>query len=290
MKRLNIYAALGICMLILTACGGNAKKGSEPTIDEDTTIEQASVTHESADEDSNTVALEESKIDDFEYMELEDGAMAITVYFGDAEIVNIPEEINGAKVTSISGIAGKDNVIKVTIPDSVKVIERQAFAGAENLKEVVMGNNVEIISNCAFDHANKLEIINIPDSVTEIGEQAFTSAGIKSFTIPSGVSEIKRGTFALSDIESITIPSNVKVIGERAFEDCKKLSSVTIEEGVETIEKQAFDGDDSLKEIVLPASLTNIDGRLCKGVKIIAPAGSYAESYANECGYDFEAR
>ncbi len=271
---MTLLLAIGI-----TACGeAKAESSGENAI-----IEEQVVQSEESD------SLEESKVEDFEYIFLDDGTVGIRAYKGSAAIINIPEEIEGSKVTSIDGISG-DSIVKIVIPDSVTTIEQAACWANDNLEEVVMGENVTKIGAKAFDLDDNLQIINLPDSVTEIGEAAFSTTAIKEINVPKSLTDMSQGIFSLSSLERVTVPGNVKTIGICAFEDCKDLQEVIIEEGVEMIDEAAFKGDDALARIEIPASITEINCKIPEGCTIVAPAGSYAETFANENGYTFEAR
>lgn len=67
-----------------------------------------------------------------------------------------------------------------------------------------------------------------------------------------------------------------------------------IPEGVKKLENAVFYECFSLKELTLPASLTEISGRIIDETwkdKLVlhAPAGSFAEQYAEEHGIPFQA-
>lgn len=56
----------------------------------------------------------------------------------------------------------------------------------------------------------------------------------------------------------IVIPDSVKIIGEKAFYNCTRLTKITIPSSVEKIEADAFMGCDRLKSITLPESIKEI--------------------------------
>ncbi|MCR5342266.1 MAG: leucine-rich repeat domain-containing protein [Butyrivibrio sp.] len=286
MKKKIAIMILGSLLITTAACGSKKENVSGDGSDnaETVTNEEAAAPQEEGSEE-----LEESKLEDFEYIFQDDGTVAIRAYNGSAAIVNIPEEIDGAKVTSIDGISG-DSIVKIVIPDSVTTIEQAACWSNDNLEEVVMGENVTTIGAKAFDLDSALKIINIPDSVTEIGEAAFSCTAIKEVNVPKSLTDMSQGVFSLSSLERVTVPGNVKTIGICAFEDCKDLKEVVIEEGVEMIDEAAFKGNESLARIEIPASVTQMNCKIPEGCTIVAPAGSYAETFANENGCNFEAK
>ena len=90
---------------------------------------------------------------------------------------------------------------------------------------------------------------------------------LSEITIPStyngrAVTEI--GVFCPEDVgestrlKKINIPDSIITIGERAFEDCWKLTSVVIPDSVTTIGKGAFEWCESLTSVVIGGSVTTI--------------------------------
>ena len=88
------------------------------------------------------------------------------------------------------------------------------------------------------------------------------------------------------------IPEGIRSIGEMAFQGSSGLTELTVPEGVTEIGMSAFSGCADLHVITLPASLEEIGNYAfehSRGLLIKAPAGSWAEQYARENGYRFEA-
>ena len=285
MKNIKVAALMAACMLAMTACGNSAKSTSSDISDVNSDSNEEIVKQDDIESSSDEVQPE-----DFEYCVLEDGTIGITGYNGDAAVLEIPETIDNYTVTSVSGISSNDGLTKVVIPDTVTVIEENAFYSDVNLEEVVLGNNVSTIGEDAFDQDIKLSKINMPDSITEIGENAFCMTAFTYITIPRQVSVLNPYTFSLSQIEKITIPGTIKSIDQGVFEGCTELKEVIIEDGVETIGDGVFDDCENLQTIEIPASVTTIESYYLGNCTIVAPLGSYAESFAQDNGIDFQAQ
>ena len=77
---------------------------------------------------------------DYMYKVLPDGTAEITDYTGDESVINIPETIDGYKVTSIGDEAFYRyiSLTTITIPNSVTSIGRNAF---QNCQKTNHGNN-----------------------------------------------------------------------------------------------------------------------------------------------------
>lgn len=80
---------------------------------------------------------------DFNYDENDDGTIIITEYYGDAETLEIPSEIDGKLVTGIG----------------YNYYNGYAFGNCKSLKNVIIPNSVTSIGQYAFKNAKS--IINV---------------------------------------------------------------------------------------------------------------------------------
>ena len=159
--------------------------------------------------------------------------------------------------------AGKEGAT-YTVPDSVKVIERNAFHGNKNFKEIILPEGLEKIRAAAF-YGCHIRNLTIPDSVTEIeGTETFMACGsLESVVLSKNLTEIPDSAFyGCTSLKEVVIPDKVMKIDHAAFGGCSLLSSVTIPESVETIADSAFSRSSS--------------------VTIYGVAGSYAETFAKQ--------
>ena len=170
----------------------------------------------------NTIALEETKSLELEYLETP------------ADFETVIE--NGGFVvddTNVSGIAAKiiDSIAgayKLVIDDSVTNIGPEAFWNCTILTSISLPNSIKTISENAFEGCTGLTNITIPGSVTSIGEYAFYGCtNLTSITIPGSVTSIGRFAFSgCTNLTSITIPGSVTSIGEYAFSGCTNLTTI----------------------------------------------------------------
>lgn len=79
-------------------------------------------------------------------------------YFGDDDLVVIPEEIEGLPVLSISTAAFSGDLTRVVIPRTVQNISSGAFVLCEDLKEVVFFDSVATVYNDSF-HKNVSTVV-----------------------------------------------------------------------------------------------------------------------------------
>lgn len=146
---------------------------------------------------------------DEETLFLVDDRGTIKHYNGNASNVNIPNEINGIKITSIG--------------DSV-------FRNCKCLTSISIPNGVTSIGNYTFDGCNALTNMSIPNSVTSIGDYAFNGcSALTSISIPNNVASIGNRAFGeCSSLTSVAIPRKLKNIGEGAFYYCSGLTRIEV--------------------------------------------------------------
>lgn len=183
------------------------------------------------------------------------------------------------------------------VPNTVKTIDANAFISCKNLQTIVIADSVEKIGDSAFD-GSKLKTINLGGGITNISNKPFYGAwnltninvitendkyesenGIlfnkgktilikyppaiingEVYEIPNTVVEIGPQSFYRSQIKNVIIPSSVKKIGSESFFQCYNLEEVNLPEGLERIEWRALCGCHKIKTIVVPSSVTFIDG------------------------------
>lgn len=220
----------------------------------------------------------------FVYTANGDGTCTITG-FNDfrAELVNVPSEINGLKVSAIGNGAfqTKNNLQTVRIPETVTSIGSMAFYGCKNLTSVVMGDNVKSIGAKAFNSCTALTEVNLKNTEL-LGEYAFYGCtslqkifmgtalkviGKNAFNKCAALTEIKMSdtllyiddyAFAGVGVSTLKFPDTLGYIGNSSFKGCSALSSVTFGTGELKIASYAFENCVSLTEITIPDNVIEI--------------------------------
>ena len=219
-------------------------------------------------------------------------------YSGD---IVIPESVNyNGKtfiVTSIADFAFYDchNLISLTIPGSVTLINKKSFNGCNNLKILTLLDGVEELffaggintfnqsplekiylgrdvtyASSPFKGKKKLKDITFGETVTTIYESLFESCtALRSLTIPSNITEIKDNAFSKStEIEEIIIcnSDNPLYLGENAFgRNNSKLKSLYIGRnlnytlGVYGNSARPFYGAQILEEVRISDNVTELN-------------------------------
>lgn len=149
------------------------------------------------------------------------GTLEYVIYGDTVEIVglvdddfsgtlDIPEMIDGKKVTSIGSEAFEESGVEVVyLPDTVENIYSYAFFGCENLREVYMGDNVTYMGTNVFDYCKNLEYVKLSEQLTYIDNYSFMHC---------------------TSLEMIKIPADVTYISEDAFYGCENLREVYFED------------------------------------------------------------
>ena len=150
---------------------------------------------------------------------VEDGAIyskdkTILVAFPTAKgNITIPDSIS--KI--IGGAFGGTFIENITLPSTIKIIERDIFRDCHNLKTVEILGEIPTIPLQAFDNCENLESITIPASVTEIGGGAFYNCTSLTSITYSGTEEmwneilIEEGNEVLDNV-NITYKNEVEEI------------------------------------------------------------------------------
>jgi len=252
--------------------------------------------------------IEENASNGLSFLEMDNECYLIGIgQCSDTDIL-IPSLNNGKPVTRIyeNAFLGNNKIVSITIPDSVKAIEKmafmecsklisvnigngvtsigqQAFDTCKKLKTVVIGKKVERIDSWAFENCEALVNITLPDSLTKIGEAAFASCkALKTINIPDRVFYISDATFDhCTSLESITIGKSISSIGTNAFLNCKVLSEVhytgTIENwcaiefpenyGPFVANASLYMNGKMVTELIIPEGVTHINSYAFKSCK-----------------------
>lgn len=166
------------------------------------------------------------------------------------------------KVTALDEYAFNysEELISVTIPNTVTYIGNNAFYFCRKLTSVTIPNSVVTIDSYAFSICSSLKSLTIPNSVTTIGAWAFESCKqLTSVIIPNSVTSLGNHAFTnCTGLTSVTISNTVTILNH-TFVDCTGLTSVTIPNSVTSM-NGTFRGCTGLTSVVIPNSVTSMDG------------------------------
>lgn len=237
--------------------------------------------------DPETVEMEWTD-DDYCYYALGDGPAKILSWYGNEARVVVPAAFNGHALETIAdyafyyGPGDSDYDLKsVVLPEGLKAIGADAFACRYGLRSVEIPEGLESLGDGAFSSCIALESIQLPDSLTHVGANPFAGCDALQRI------EISRQhpCFEVAD-GALYGKADHRLIGLLPQTDGEAIFRVR--EGTEIIGRYAFDIGHDFDEIALPASVTCFEeDALPMLARLVVPAGSYAEQYCIDMGYEY---
>ena len=226
------------------------------------------------------------------------------------ESVELPKYLE-----EIGGNAFKEckNLETVWFGENTKVVKASAFEECIKLKNVYLNEGITVIGGSAFEATEQLETIVIPSSVERIGCWAFENSGLKGVTFQGEKvcieerafrntpwQEKQEGFLICGDNvlvcyngteEVVQVPHGVKYISA-SFEKAEEFKEVYLPDTViEIIDVSCLWRRRG--RVYIPSSVEKISGDLysmfdLSSVTIVTTAGSYAEEFAKENGFNLE--
>ena len=159
-------------------------------------------------------------------------------------LIQVVEKVDEVKIPSdieIIGVSALEdsNISSITIPSTVKEIEKGAFSFCKRLLQANINSNLEILKSSIFFNCENLSEVKLPQSLLHIEDTVFH--GCKSLArieLPESLISIGRGAFGFCDsLDRIVIPQNIKKLGVNGsscyndngvFYYCKSLNTVTL--------------------------------------------------------------
>ncbi len=154
----------------------------------------------------------------------------------------------------------------ITVSDGIEAIGAYAFANNEDVVKITLPSSVKSIGDHAFDGCDKLNKLNIPEGITEIGAYAcYECSSLAEIKLPESLKTIGEHAFDYCiSVKKVTIPDSVVQIGDGAFMRCKSLSEIMLPSSLERYGYQVFTGCTMLKDFKLSPGNTNY--RIADGI------------------------
>ena len=175
---------------------------------------------------------------DYEYTIINNEA-TITGFKGEPAYINIPETIDGCRVTEL-----RDN----------------AFYECPTLRHIDIPETVVKIGHHCFYGCTSLESVTLPESAIDIGMGCFCGCtGLKSAAISSATQKLPESCFrACTSLTNFTVPDSIETIGDFCFSGCTSLKEVSIGSGVNSIGDCAFYMCNAMDSLYIPSSVKTI--------------------------------
>ncbi len=148
--------------------------------------------------------------------------------------------------------------VKITILGELETIGSKAFFGFP-ITKITLPQSLKFIGKEAFAYCQLLEQITIPDSVSSIGEGAFCNCiALQEVKLSNSLSSISKELFSSCwYLRKVTLPKELKKIGPWAFSFCNSLTSISLPDSLECIEDCAF-SDTPIKNLYVPKNVKKI--------------------------------
>ncbi|MDE6331642.1 MAG: leucine-rich repeat protein [Muribaculaceae bacterium] len=148
------------------------------------------------------------------------------------------------------------------LPDGVESIGSGAFSSVKFTGSLTIPPSLTVIEPLVFSECTFSGTLQLPQGLTEVGAAAFRGCSFKGeLALPSSLRRIDSEAFQACCFSSVVLPEKLVFLGNNAFADCSRLSgTLNIPEGITFISHCCFSGCTLLSGIVLPESITTIEG------------------------------
>ncbi|MDE6272811.1 MAG: leucine-rich repeat protein [Muribaculaceae bacterium] len=148
-------------------------------------------------------------------------------FYGKTKLVDV---IFGENVESVGTNLFRRcrEILSITLPQSVKVIEEGAFMNCSKLTSIEM-SRVALIHKNAFSGCSSLENVNVGSTLRVLEDSAFQDcSSLKSINLPT-IALIYSSAFKnCSSLQNVILGSDIRTIGAEAFSDCSAMKNIYV--------------------------------------------------------------
>lgn len=124
---------------------------------------------------------------------------------------------------------GGELVTDLVIPASVEEVGTYAYYALQSLKTIKFEDGVKKIGNYAFAYTTELESIDCGNTLEHFDTRAFEGSGIKELNLSNSVRILGNSAFeSCKRLEKINWSTGMEIVGEGAFSYCETLKTVNI--------------------------------------------------------------
>ena len=221
---------------------------------------------------------------EFQYSVDKKNRATITGFIGTAEVLHIPDMLDGHPVLAIDSgaFAGRTDLREVQMADSITTLQKDVFNGCCSLERLHLSESITKLIPTAFNGCTALVEVNIPDALTELKRNTFKDAQLEALHIGKSIRTFDpnaffKGEFDLTtgnlikgkSIRSIDVdPDNpclsadgtclFSADGKTLICDLGDTTEYVVPEGTEEIAASAFFRNPRLTSVSFPKTLKKI--------------------------------
>lgn len=164
---------------------------------------------------------------------------------------------NTLKIISAYSFYSDKQLENINVPTSITDVNTNAFYNCTKLRSFNISNTaITTLSNFCFNKSGLSGVFIIPETCTNIGIDIFAYTYITKLIIRSPITEIKdtsndalNGFIAFNgELTEVELPNTITRIGSSAFQKCNKLTTINCPQSLNTIGNKAFYYDYALTE------------------------------------------
>lgn len=166
----------------------------------------------------------------------------------------IPDDYDGP---NLEWAQWKNDITSIVIESGITGVGDSSFFDYTNLTKVTLADSVQIIDIAAFALCTSLTEINFPNTISEIKMSAFEGcSSLEIVTLPNGITKLSGGLFKnCTNLKTINIPNSVQEFDTNIFFGCTSLKTLTLPKNITTIHKFALNGS-HFEKIYIPCDST----------------------------------
>ena len=119
-------------------------------------------------------------------------------------------------------------ISEINIPEGITKIEQFAFCDCYSLEKVTLPSTLKIIERRAFENC-PLVSISFPKNLAVIEESAFSNTKLTNIELPNNLTTV--GNFAFyncKELTRISLPDSITDVGKFILENCTNLKDIRI--------------------------------------------------------------
>ena len=151
-----------------------------------------------------------------------------------------------------SAFEGLDQLVSVSLPDTMEYIGWSAFSDCASLTSIVIPEGIDGLCDFTFARCTSLRSVKLPSTMRWIDGCIFSGCtSLQDIVLPEGLTDITWQMFKdCTSLRSITIPGSIMSVSNDAFSGCTALTSVIFGGSRTDWENMTFNtGNDALRRV-----------------------------------------